>query len=424
MFLQSVRLKNFRGFADHELSFTDPPNERKEPRNRKTTILLGRNGMGKSNLLKAIGLIVAGRSALSELLRESDSWIQYRKRFCQIDATLTTKAGETREVSLRIERGRKRHEILDRNQDSMAELDDALSHTQRNYFVIGYGASRRLNTGRTQSRRASMYSEPRAQCLSSLFDPDAPLTPIEEWAIDLDYRKDSKAVSSIKNVLSQFHQDIKFKRIDKDNGQLMFQTPDGIIPMSALSDGFQNVASWIGDLLFRVTETFEDFSKPLHTRGLLLIDEIDLHLHPIWQRELLSFLEQKLPNMQVVATTHSPITAQQAGSNQLHYIERADDELSIHQFEGDPGRLLLHQLVMSDAFGLTSDESVEIETKKNRVEELESLKKLNKAQQSEHKKLVSELAEVPTRARSASNMTDRQAELIQRIQAELEGRNQ
>lgn len=93
---------------------------------------------------------------------------------------------------------------------------------------------------------------------------------------------------------------------------MIFKTPEGEVPLDDLSDGYQNVAVWVGDLLYRITSTFGDYKSPLKARGVLLIDEIDLHLHTKWQRSLLSFLKNKLPNFQLIVTTHSPMVAQQA----------------------------------------------------------------------------------------------------------------
>ena len=81
-----------------------------------------------------------------------------------------------------------------------------------------------------------------------------------------------------------------------------FQTMDGTVTLGELSDGYQNLAAWIGDLLYRITEAFAHHRQPLHARGLLLIDEIDAHLHPAWQRKLREFLTAKLPNFQIIAT--------------------------------------------------------------------------------------------------------------------------
>ena len=169
-------------------------------------------------------------------------------------------------------------------------------------------------------------------------------------------------------VLSNLLPEIKFHRIDKQNGHLLFETPDGIVPLHCLSDGYLAMAAWIGDLLFRVLENSDDLKEqPLTTKGLLLIDEVDLHLHPKRQRELLSFLDEWLPNFQFVVTTHSPMTAQQAGEGELHCLMRERRKIHLYPFSGAPNTLLLHQLVMSPAFGLDTDESKEVEDVKEPI---------------------------------------------------------
>ena len=76
----------------------------------------------------------------------------------------------------------------------------------------------------------------------------------------------------------------RLTRIDRDQRELIFATRDGELPLDQLSEGYQNMAAWCGDLLYRITEVYKDYKSPLSARGLLLIDEIDLHLHPVWQR--------------------------------------------------------------------------------------------------------------------------------------------
>ena len=118
---------------------------------------------------------------------------------------------------------------------------------------------------------------------------------------------------------------VEFLRIDKKQGELIFSTPDGKVPMVRLSDGYQTTAAWCGDLLYRITRAYGNYKNPLAARGLLLLDEIDLHLHPLWQRELMSYLEEKFTNFQIVATSHSPMTVQQAGPGELFVMRRPDE---------------------------------------------------------------------------------------------------
>lgn len=140
--------------------------------------------------------------------------------------------------------------------------------------------------------------------------------------MELDYQDGEAGLTVIRKAPNSFLPGVSFHSIDKCQKQVLFETSDGLVPLEQLSDGYQNMAAWIGDLLFRITETFRDRREPLHARGLLLLDEIDLHLHPKWQRLLYDFVSDKLPNFQVVATTHSALTAQQAGENELFALRR------------------------------------------------------------------------------------------------------
>jgi predicted ATP-binding protein involved in virulence len=163
---------------------------------------------------------------------------------------------------------------------------------------------------------------------------------------------------------------VQFAKVDKGKRQLLLRTPDGIVPLTSLSDGYQNVAGWLGDLLYCVTETFRDFARPLDTRGLLLIDELDLHLHPTWQRRIREFLSARLPNFQIVATTHSALTAHQTQQGELHYLERVGGTPVLKVFGGDASRLALTQLIASPIFGLNTLDSVAVEEKKNEYKKL------------------------------------------------------
>ena len=421
MFLKAVRLKNVRGFREHEFSFESDAPKRRKAANRRLTLLLGENGTGKSNFLKSIALVTAGRDALAEIIGEPKSWVRNGCASCEIEAVLQTQSNEERIIRLEIRKSDSVSKVMDRAKSSLSDLDDALEYTNRNYFVLAYGASRRLNLNRSRRSKSSYYRHPRAQSIATLFNPDASLTPIESWAMDMDYQTNKSSLSTIKKVMSQFLREVDFVKIDKRRGQLIFKTPLGNVPMSQLSDGYQNVAAWIGDLLFRVSEAFEDYKNPLKTRGLLLIDEIDLHLHPSWQRDLLSFLRRKLPNFQIIATTHSPITAQQAQEHELYYIERSRKKITINPFIGNPKALLLHQLINSDLFGMTSDLSVEMEKKKKRFEKLSKQTRLTVAQKKERKKLEDDLSTKPSVVRSNMELTTEQMDLLKQIHNELKG---
>jgi len=368
LFLKRIQLSNVRCLRTATLEF-----ERVDSgaSSRQWTVILGENGLGKSTLLKSIALVTAGSDALTDLLRDPDSWIHIGSKEARIEADLETADGEPRHASLVIRRGRGISKVLSDNVEGLAEIDRAFEYTARSYFVVGYGVSRRLPRDKS-TVAAQQTRTPRAAAVATLFDPDVPLNSLETWAMDLDYRHGRKALAVISETLNSTLPQIKFHGVNKRKRQLMFNTPDGRVPLSGLSDGYQNVAGWLGDLVFNITETFKDFKRPLATRGLLLIDEIDLHLHPAWQRQLRDYLTQRLPNFQMIATTHSALTAHQTQAGELHYLQRLKGGPQLSQFLGNASHLALTQLIASPIFGLETLDSLEVQKKKTEYRQLKA----------------------------------------------------
>jgi predicted ATP-binding protein involved in virulence len=416
MYLKHLTLRNIRCFEQAEISF-----DQGSRGNRKWTVLLGENGTGKSTVLKAVAALMAGSDAVGELLREPHEWLRGGTDEGEITAILSTKKNETRDISLTIHDGDSYSRFLRRNGETLALLDDALSHSIRNYPIFGYGAARRLSGGRA-FESSTGYSHPRARSLASLFDRNAQLNPLEQWAMRLDYASDGAQLDVVSQVLNEFLPELTFAEIDKKNETLLFDTPDGLVPLAQLSDGYQTVAAWVGDLLYQITDIFDDYTNPLQARGVLVIDEVDLHLHPKWQRRLIDFLDQQLPNMQIIATTHSVVTAQQAPENALFYCIRRDDGPPVVQaFEGDPGNLLLNQLILTEAFGHIPDESVDLVETKKRYRELHDKTQKSAADKREMKAISKRVRAVPEDPSEAIVLNPRQRELMESMLSKSRG---
>lgn len=423
MFLKEIELTNFKCHGHLKLYFTT--GDTKKPV-RKTTFMLGENGTGKSALLKAIALITAGSNALGDILGNPDEWIKNKAKQCSISATVVTADNKDRQLTLKINRGHHLADIIKENTRSLSLIDEAIKRTDRNYFIVGYGASRRLNRSEELYLASSGRKSPRAGNVQSLFNPDTALISLTGWAMDLDYTnpEEGTGLDIIKNALNTFLvDDVQFKSIDKRNRRLIFTTPDGDVGLDQLSDGYQNVAAWVGDLMFNITNTFKDHRDPLKARGLLLIDEIDLHLHPKWQRLLYTFIKSKLPNFQIIATTHSPLTAQQAEEGELYALKREKKRVTLVPFSGDPSKMLVHQILMSPVFGLPTDESVKVEAAKSMVRSREIQefqgqgKASGKGRGSSGKEKI--LEENPVNVRSNNLLNEEQLGLLQTINREL-----
>lgn len=394
MFLRRLAITNIRSIADADVSFRNVDNQ---SNSRRWTIFLGENGCGKSTILRALALVMAGSNSVVELLGSPDTWIRNKAKSARIEATIATAEGEEREIALHMRRGQNVRQILKDNAQSLELLDAVLEHTTRNYLTLGYGVSRRLSTelGSASASKERFHS-PRSRSVATMFDPDVNLVSIEAWAMDLDYRRGARGMKIIRDVFDGLLPDVEFKGIDREQRQLQFQTRDGIVPLRQLSDGYQNMISWIGDLLYQITETFDDYRQPLRARGLLLLDELGLHLHPKWQRNLIDYLSEKLPNMQFVTTTHSPLTAHQAGEGELFFLDRngKGGSTSVHPFAGTPNLMLLHQLILSPAFGIETAQSAEVEQMQREYSQLKAKKRHTAADRKKLEKLTKELEEV------------------------------
>ncbi|WP_416762326.1 AAA family ATPase [Roseateles sp. So40a] len=419
MYLSSIALTNVRSMESLEIDLTSGDGS-----NRRWTLLLGENGCGKSSVLKAIGLLLAGTEGLATLLENPDSWIRNDAKSCRIDGAITTRKGESQRISLEIHRGDKLHDILARNAQTLAIIDKAAEAVGHDAVVLGYGVSRRpadASTSLLPSDKAPKAG--RAGGLASMFTPGFSLVSLQRWAMDLHYQRGTTALKTIRSALDQLLPEMSFTRIDRRLGDLMFATVDGDIPLAQLSDGYQNMAAWCGDLLYRLTQAYPSRKNPLDAAGVLLIDEIDLHLHPVWQRQLMEFLSAMLPNFQFIATTHSALTAQQSGKGELFVIRREGPKQrpTLIPFVGEPRFMMLHQLLMSPMFGLDSMDSLAVEDARKAARTLRSDRKSLSAPTrralSEQAKL---LQEVPDRTAVTPHEREKLA-LLQDIKAALDG---
>ena len=389
MFLKRLQIEDVRSIANMELHLDDEAGG-----TRKWTLLLGENGTGKSTILRCMALLLCGRDALPELLGQDPSdWIRAGRPIARVTGAVTTAEGSEQEIGLELHRGEGISKTLERNATSLDPLEKQLESAGNNYFVAGYGASRRLGQAGFGS-----YEEGTGRIgrVRTLFDADAALLPLTSWAMDLDYSKGESALGVIRSTLAKLLPEVTFLNIDRRRKALMFATPDGDVSLADLSDGYQNVAAWVGDLLYRTTATVDGHANPLAAPGLLLIDELDLHLHVKWQRRLRRFLEDKLPRFQIVATTHSPMTAQQAGPGEVHVLARptAGTPPEVWRYEGDPCRLGLHQ-VIDPLFDVKTVDSEPIAALKGEYRALAAKKPRSKGEARRLAELREELADVP-----------------------------
>lgn len=229
-------------------------------------------------------------------------------------------------------------------------------------FCCPYGATRR--SGST----TLIGSESRTARLSPLVDDSWELRNAEEWLLQLDYSasKDSEVQATQKAHREQVRKllieilpdvtDIRFTKPTEERPRpgVEFKTPDGWLPLRYIGLGYKTTMAWMVDFASRLVERYPKSKDPLAEPAVCLVDEIDLHLHPQWQRTLMQHLSTRFPNVQFIVTAHSPLFVQAAEDANLVVLRREKDRVRI---DNDVDRIKgwrVDQLLTSDLFELPS----------------------------------------------------------------------
>lgn len=165
--------------------------------------------------------------------------------------------------------------------------------------------------------------------------------------IELDYRayrRDEPAIRGIVDktvaIASEVTEGypIEFIRVDEDSNGLFpqFKTPDGLVPLDVLSQGTQSIVQWLARLLIGMAEYY-DYPEDIEAKsGILIIDEIDAHLHPSWQRRIIPSITEHFPNLQIFCSTHSPLMLAGLKSGQVQLLRRDEDgKVTVSRNEDD-----------------------------------------------------------------------------------------
>jgi len=124
------------------------------------------------------------------------------------------------------------------------------------------------------------------------------------------------------------------------------------IKLNQLSDGEKNIIAMVGDIARRLSMANPHMENPLEGKGIVLIDEIDLHLHPLWQRVIISKLTEVFPNCQFIVSTHSPQVLSHIKAEHIFILKPIDDDIIIEKPTESYGKSTDRQL--EDILGVES----------------------------------------------------------------------
>ncbi|HEV7403851.1 MAG TPA: AAA family ATPase [Chthoniobacteraceae bacterium] len=220
------------------------------------------------------------------------------------------------------------------------------------FLVVGYGATRRVtsqNTDPAQLERRNLIRYLRVQ---GLFDEGHPLIPLASWLPAMETGNPGRWKQIVDLISLALGDDYKFEGFFVD-GEYQVEKSGVRLPMGALSDGYRAYIGWVGDMLYHICMGAPSGAKLVQNRGVVLVDEIDLHLHPEWQRRVIPLLAKTFPNIQFIFTTHSPIVV---GSVEWSNIHVLSVDGPIQMSEAVSG-LSAEQILLSPYFGLETTRS-------------------------------------------------------------------
>jgi hypothetical protein len=165
------------------------------------------------------------------------------------------------------------------------------------FFMVGYGATRRAE--KASRFQLGTQSGERAKRVMGLFEEDYSLRPLNTWLPEMrstNHGRYTQVLHLINRLMGKSH--YLFNGEQDKEGEYVFERGGMKAPFPALSDGYRAYVGWIADLLFHVCHTCPSGEKLVENRGIVMVDEIDLHLHPKWQMTVLPTLAKILPNIQ------------------------------------------------------------------------------------------------------------------------------
>ena len=202
-----------------------------------------------------------------------------------------------------------------------------------------------------------------------------------------------------------------------DEAGIHVRTPYGTVPLSQLSLGYRTVFTWTVDIAWRLLQHNPNSAAPFDRPAIVIVDEIDLHLHPSWQRGIREHLTRHFPQIQFIATAHSPLMAQSSLDANVAVVRQVGDHAVI---VNDPAVIeswRLDQLITSDLFDLDSARSPQVEKWQARRAELLDRPALSPEERAELKRLNRMVWEMPA-AESADD--DKAMEIIRRAAERLQ----
>lgn len=374
--IKRLALRNYRLFGETEqtLNFSEDKN---------VTILVGNNGSGKTSILDAIATEISTFTSnfQGQSIRQfSDYDVHINENeelgdYLKVNSDFITRYNGEIEISRYRQGSTKAPDGVLKNVRSYAEtLMQMLANNEPCELpIVAYYGTGRGQIKAPERKRDFKKAFSRWDAYSGALEANANFKQFIEW-FDLmedeerrekenqrnwDYK--SKPLNTVRRALNTFVGD-RFSNPRMELHPLRFvmdeTLPDGRtrqMRIEQMSDGYKIVTAMVADIASRMAEANPSMQDPLQSGGIVLIDEIDLHLHPKWQRTIIDKLTETFPNIQFIVSTHSPILLSGALEKAQIMILNAESVTDVQAL--DYINYDISQLLLSDLFGIDSSRS-------------------------------------------------------------------
>lgn len=326
-------------------------------------VILGDNGAGKSSFVKSLALALAGPAEARALRQDWSTWLRNGSERASVTAHLTwdpavdSITGQGRSPAKKLvceiviesnDEALSTGAILVEGTHKSKGLERALWGRGSGWFSASFGPFRRF-TGGNRDYERMFFSNPRLAPHLTAFGEDIALTECLEWLKSLHIKQlESKGDSQFLDSLIAFINNgellphgSRISRISSD--EIIFLDGNGNeVSVDFLSDGYRSILSLTFELIRQLTISYgkDVVASDIRTGtiglpGVVVIDEVDAHLHPSWQKRIAPWFLKVFPRLQFIVTTHSPIICQAAEHGTVWRLPTPGTDESGGQVQGD-----------------------------------------------------------------------------------------
>ena len=425
MHIRSIIIKNIRSIEN--LSWNLKPTQS----SAGWHVVIGDNGSGKSTFLRCISLALIGPIEAAALRQNWNDWLSketsrgfiHLALFRDMKVDKFSGKGRTLEnerLPVMISFSKTENEVkIKSGKIEKVDPERFVWGGKAGWFSASYGPFRRFTGGDKEYDRL-FYSNPRLAAHLSIFGEDVALTEAIRWLQDLQFKKlennpEGNLLDSVKEFVNQSEflpHKVRLESVSSDGVE--FVDGDGYkLPVEDLSDGYRSILSMTFELIRQLAQIYgakaifdsNDKTKII-VPGVVLIDEIDAHLHPTWQRRIGIWFRTHFPKLQFIVSTHSPLICQAATVGSVWRLPKPGSNESGGMVTGQELDRLLYGNVLdaygTEAFGVNVTRSEESKQRLQQLAELnqkELYEQLSDAEQEEQTKLR---AMMPTAANTTN----------------------